>query len=520
MHKKWLPVLGMILFVFCSSPVPAKVSVNVPLGHWSYDDIDKLISLGLIRSALWGTRPFTRLEMARLILEARTRFKEMAAGKGGPGGSGRAEIAGALLNRLDREFRTDLDELEPGKGVSTYIKPLEDVYVHYLYGNHDFDIENDKGQTYSKGSNLRTGFSTHGVLFGHFGYYLNPEFRYSQDAFGGDDQELTLLEGYGKVEWFNVELEAGRDSLWWGPGRHGNLILTDNAKPFDLIKLSNPRPVLLPWIFRHLGLFKFVAFWTQLEDDRAVPDAQLMGLRLDIKPFPFLDIGGSRTLMLGGKGGAKGVSELGPGDWWTIMTGENIRGSLDTNQIAGLDFDLRVPGLDRWVSFLRSIDLWGEWYGEDQANYLPSKPGYVAGVKFEDILLTGKTDLVLEYAENVISGRPDLWYNHHIYRTGYRYEGEVMGHNMGTDARDYFLRVDHYLSPNLILDVGYNLQQRHVESQVQEDRDRFDLGVTWHRSESLLLNAGYRFEAIQNLDQIKDKDRDNHILSLFVNYSF
>ena len=517
---------GFLIALLCSfflvPTAAARVSVNVPIGHWAYNAVDKLTGLGLIQINMGATKPWTRMEMARLALAAKHKLEGALpeTDEKEPTSKGRWDIIRAIVGRLEHEFRAELDELTGGAETSTYIKPIEDVYVHYLYGDNHVDIENDKGQELAKDSNVRAGFSTHGLVFSHFGYYLNPEYRYSEGQFGGDDDRIDLLEGYGKVEWFNMEFEAGRDSLWWGPGRHGSLILTDNAQSFDLVKFSNPRPVVLPWFFEYLGLFKVVAFWTELEKNRAIPEAELMGYRFHFKPFPLLDIGVSRTIMLGGKGGAKGAADLSLSDWAKVLSGKNISGDLDTNQIGGFDFEFLIPHVNRWVPMMQSISLWGEWYGEDEAGGMPSKEGYVAGLKFSDLLLTGRTDLILEYADNAISGRPGLWYSHGTYQTGYRYEGEIMGHNMGGDARDYFLRLDHCLSPDLSLGLDYNGQQRGVEADTQEDRDRIDLDLTYQGLDGLLLRAGYRYEAIDNLGQVQGEDETNNILWLSLDYSF
>ena len=248
MSRTGLIITAVIVFsvVFFTPPAAARVSVNVPLGHWSYDAIDKLKGLGLIQSDMRGTRPWTRMAFARLIVEAEEEFQEITNSEEENTSSGRTEIIRAVLSRLEGEFKADLDEVSGAGGVSTYIKPIEDVYLHYYYGNNDFNIENDKGQKFAEDSNVRLGFSTHGAVWSHIGFYLNPEYRYSDDQFAGNDQEVTLFEGYGKLEFFNIELEVGRDTLWWGTGRHGSMILTDNARPFDLVKLSNPNPVVLP----------------------------------------------------------------------------------------------------------------------------------------------------------------------------------------------------------------------------------------------------------------------------------
>jgi hypothetical protein len=504
-------------------PASAKVSVNVPLGHWGYNAVDKLKSLGLIHSDLRGTRPWTRMELARLIVEADEQFQEIANSEEEEEtkSSGRTEIIRAVLGRLKGEFKADLDEVSGTGGVSTYIKPVEDVYLHYFYGNNDFDIENDKGQKLAENSNIRLGFSTHGAAWSHIGFYLNPEYRYSDGQFGGDDQEVDLLEGYGKLEFFNIELQAGRDTLWWGTGRHGSMILTDNARPFDLVKLSNPNPVVLPWIFKYLGLCKFQWFWTELESNRAIPNTELMGFRINIKPAPFFEIGASRTYQLGGRGsGVKGISDLNLSDWMDILFRGNAQDELNVNQIAGIDGILYLNNLDQWLPVLKSIEIWGEYYGEDEAGSWIADIGYVVGIKFGDLFLTGRTDLIFEYADNIDPDEGPLWYNHSTYQSGYRYKGEVMGHNMDTEARDYFTRIEHYLFPDLILGLDYNRQERLVHQVDREDIDRVDIDVTWQGIDSLRIETGYRYENIDYPNQTGANDQNNHIFWLFANYSF
>ena len=514
-------ILITISFLFLTPPASAKVSVNVPLGHWGYDAIGKLKALGFIHSDMRGTRPWTRLEMARLIAEAQEKFETMSAAEEESSSNSRSQLIKAIFNRLKGEFRASLEEVGMTGGVSSYIKPLEDVYLHYFNDNNDFNLENDKGQELADGSNLRLGLSTYGVFFSHLAYYFNPEYRYSENQFGGDDSEFALQEGYGKLEFFNIELLAGRDTLWWGTGHHGSMILTDNARAFDMIKISTPKPVVLPWIFRYLGLFKFQWFWTELEKDRVIPNPELMGFRFNIKPLPFLEIGLARTYMLGGKGsGVKGIGDLTFSDWMKLLFSGNNEGDLNTNEIGGLDAALFFDNIDRWVPVLKSVEIWGELYGEDEAGGFPSHIGWVAGLKLGDIFLTGRTDLTVEYADDVISGQPDLWYNHSVYQSGYRYEGEVMGHNMDTDARDLFIRLDHYLFLDWILGLDYNRQRRHVLSDVTEEINRIDLDVTWQRTDSLRVQAAYRYESIDNLNQVKGNDQDNHIFRLFIDYSF
>ncbi|MCZ6873974.1 MAG: hypothetical protein O7G88_10670 [bacterium] len=70
-YTKYFLVCLAIILISCAVVIPASgSSVNVPLDHWSYRDIDSLIGFGLIQTAILGSKPFTCDEMARLIAEA------------------------------------------------------------------------------------------------------------------------------------------------------------------------------------------------------------------------------------------------------------------------------------------------------------------------------------------------------------------------------------------------------------------------------------------------------------------
>jgi hypothetical protein len=246
-----------------------------------------------------------------------------------------------------------------------------------------------------------------------------------------------------------------------------------------------------------------------------------MGFRVNIKPAPFLELGASRTYQLGGRGsGVKGISDLNFSDWMKIFFEGNASGSLDVNQISGIDGILYVNNLDQWVPVLKSAEIWGEYYGEDEAGNWIADIGWVAGIKLGDLLLKGTTDFIFEYADNVDPDEGPLWYNNSIYKSGYRYKGKVMGHNMDTEAREYFTRIEHYLFPDLILGLDYNRQERLVHQVDREDIDRGDIDLTWQRTDSLRIETGYRYENIDYPNQAGANDQDNHIFWLFMNYSF
>ncbi|MDY7032627.1 MAG: capsule assembly Wzi family protein, partial [Thermodesulfobacteriota bacterium] len=264
------------------------VSVNVPLDHWSYAALDKLVSIGFIDSSLLGTKPFSRVEMARLIEEALEKRQESEETK---------RVVLSLLKRLKREFKEELIILGTLDGFSarSFIKPVEDIYFKCIYGDEEPDLENQRGDIFAEGSNYRFGFSSRMKFWNHIAFSFHPELKYQKEE---EDWEKKgeLIEGYGKLDVFNLEIEVGRDSLWWGPGYYGSMLMSNNAEPFDLVKISNSRPILLPWFFRYMGPFKATWFLTELEDEREIHEPNLTGFRLNFKPHPSLELGLSRTI--------------------------------------------------------------------------------------------------------------------------------------------------------------------------------------------------------------------------------
>jgi len=211
------------------------------------------------------------------------------------------------------------------------------------------------------------------------------------------------------------EVEVGKDSMWWGPGYHGSMLMSNNAEPFKMIKLSTPTPVSLPWIFRALGPFKVVWFLTQLEEDRPVPRPNLTGVRINFKPHPAVELGLSRAMIFGGEGRPK----YSFGDYFKAFSGRNesLSGNKENDQLGGFDASVLLP-VD-WLMPVKSVKLYTDWVGEDEGGGLPSKWGCLYGIKFFDILKTGKTDLDIEYANDHVSGSPDVFYTHWLYRAGY-----------------------------------------------------------------------------------------------------
>ena len=307
------------------------------------------------------------------------------------------------------------------------------------------------------------------------------------------------------------EVEVGKDSMWWGPGYHGSMLMSNNAEPFKMIKLSTPTPVSLPWIFRALGPFKVVWFLTQLEEDRPVPRPNLTGVRINFKPHPAVELGLSRAMIFGGEGRPK----YSFGDYFKAFSGRNesLSGNKENDQLGGFDASVLLP-VD-WLMPVKSVKLYTDWVGEDEGGGLPSKWGCLYGIKFFDIFKTGKTDLDIEYANDHVPGSPDVFYTHGLYRAGYTYKSRIIGHFMGTDSEDLFFRLTHYLNKDIILGLQYDTEKSNLSSSPQPTIDRIQSDITLFAPKGWQLNAGYRYELTKNSPL-----PDNHIVFMQLTYDF
>ncbi|UCG58687.1 MAG: capsule assembly Wzi family protein [Phycisphaerales bacterium] len=487
--------LAAMAIIALASPCSGFVSTNVPLDHWSYDAVDKLIGQGLIRYDMLTTKPVSRLEMARLIAEAIEEFQKRDERNG---------IVPAILDKLRKEFKAELITVGilDGESIESFVKPIEDPYIRYVFASKKPDLENQRGDVFEEDSNYRLGLASR-VKFSEIGaIYLHPEYANASSGPGG---RVELVEAYGKLTLRNLEVAFGRDSLWWGPSYHGSMLMSNNAEPFTMLKISNPRPVLLPWILRQLGPFKAVWFASELGRNRVIPKPKLTGLRLNFKPRPALEIGMSRTIIFGGWG----VPDVGLDDYLAVFW--PVDRQAGENQLASFDASLLLP-LDRRLP-AKSILLYTEVAGEDAAGLSSYRP--LVGIRVNDLFHTGRTDLRIEYVDNRDIRRADLFYRHNSYP--YTYNGRVIGHHMGTDARDLFIRLTHYLTADVVLGLEYDRERADPVGTAQQTAEYFGFDLTFFTCRRWQLRTAYRYERTTNTPTVNG---DNHIFDLNLVYDF
>ncbi len=414
----FLKVILLVLLLFIVKPECCK-SVSIYLeSEEIYEYLSYLEARGYFVSSIFGIKPISLQETKRLIDEISAR------------------------NNLDRVSLWILKCIEERLNLLSldrdFIKPVSQISLSYSYSDSDLIKDfyyNNYGDNFSSDNNLRLTFNSV-AKFSRFFFFLRPKLKIGDDYSG-----VCLEEAYFTFNIGNVDFFFGKSSQWWGIGKNGAILISNNAEPFTLFKISNDRPFILPWIFKYLGLFKFSFFVTRLEDDRFVPHPYLWGLRLDFKPYPYIEIGISRTALLGGEGRSKGFST-----WIKSFLGkeENEKEDQPGDQKAGFDVKITIP------CKTQPFQVYLEAAGEDQAGNLPYKWAYLTGIYLPKVLTLENLSIRFEYA---ITDKH--WYTHGIYRSGYTYKGRIIGHHIGRDAEDYWGEIRYFVpEEDMVINFG------------------------------------------------------------------
>jgi hypothetical protein len=228
---------------------------------------------------------------------------------------------------------------------------------------------------------------------------------------------------------------VGREPVRWGPNNYGALLLSENARPLDQVRLESDAPFRLPGAFRELGEFSAALLAGRLDDpDRQdVANPYLTGVRGTWAPTRWFVLGATRTVMLGGEGNEFVIT---PGFIWDLILAshENDLGGRqnDTDQKAMLEANLYLWPLFRPLPFLDGGRFWYELGGEDSpqtGEIFPAANGSTYGIEFvaHGVVLRGEF--------TALRDDRNLWYEHRVYTDGYTYRGRVMGHPAGGDSR-------------------------------------------------------------------------------------
>lgn len=524
-----------LLFLIATGPASwADSTPNVPVDDPVYRDIDKLIAAGLVRDVVFGQRPWTRAEIARMVAEAIDKHADLPI----PMVPDEREIslrltAGDILERLKSDFKEEMIDAGdlPGDGKAVRIHPLEEVRFDATLldgGPRPIPLDNGlggivggiqplvsyrEGRHYAEGGTL--GLETvHRVkLSRFFSLYARPRFEGLFPTTGSADVNPLAQQLYAKFGVGKFQLQVGRDSLIWGQGEFGGLIFSNNARPLDMIKLGTSSPVILPWIFRYLGQNGFQIFFADMGPEQLYPHAILSGFKWTIVPVSFWELGLNHVVMMGGDGANDPSVWEAIGEFSGILSAftGNKGNSAFTNRLFSLETRLTLP-------FLSNSVLYGE-IGFDDTNsefgvLFEDNAIYYAGFYVPRLFHDGTADLRVEY-RHVPGGA----YRHFQYTDGYTLNRRLLADQAGPDGQGVNLKFNVNFAESSIftIETAYENRDSDLYTSVSssgnditdivktqdnptEHRIRLDSAVSWYPAKRVNLKLDFGYEYCRNFN--------------------
>ncbi len=421
----------------------------IPLDSSIYDELDTLDDLGLADSYISEIQPISRVEAARITVEAESKLSEM---------QNQNELARSVINELRLQLPEEVQWIEQDgeDNLPTMFHPVDRVEGEYVFsqGKREQLETGSKGIDYQEGTpllpnndDLATDQGSNEILrwsgWGGFGGFVTG---YGEGALSGpltdspsQASRAQLLTGAVVVSLGNTAISFGQEEMSWGVSHYNQLSQSNNAQPFPALRIQNIHPGHLPGVLRYLGLYRYQAFLGQLNAGRTYSKPWISGQVITFRTLPHLEWGIDHTIMFGGSGNDN-YSPLG---FVGRMTG------LDTGNANQANTNTRFGLFAKtYISRLRNTQLYGEVLAEDFFQLggntgikLPFKgPSYTAGIYVPQITLDGRTTARFEYALT------DKEYSVHSDSLYWTYNNALMGSSLGPGAWQVNFEIDRWLN--------------------------------------------------------------------------
>lgn len=386
-------------------------NIDIPLDSPIYPQLERLKTLGIITKVMPTTKPYNTKVIKYLIDSMDDRYP----------------IKQKLKNELKRYERSGIDEVS---------------LDFYQNNKKDIKLPNKEGKELKKGlnTNLKADIQYIGPKVS---LAFSPELTDYKNNRG-----FRTNRAYFRFNTGNINITFGRESIWMGQGKEGTLLLSNNAKALDMIRISSIEPFSFhPYFHRFLynifGKMDFDFLVARLDKyDKIVREdgtihngfPKMIGMQFTFRPFKNFSVGLYKTSIFGGGGRHEGLKTI-RDSILPLGQSENTGTPKEAgDQIAGFNFAWYFPNK------IQPFKLYGELAGEDSANNFPSRDSYIAGIHFSDTFHISGLEANYEYLE-MNSCR--CWYKHHIYRDGYTNKHFIMGHFNGGVGKRGILRFEY-----------------------------------------------------------------------------
>ncbi len=459
-----------------SAPRPSnQASVYVPLDSWIYPAMERLIGGAYIDTAFLGLRPWTRMSCAKMLVEMDAKVEYHTDVP--------SEIW-KLKKALDTEFAP---ETAAWDGRPTSAMQLDSVYTRVIdiagtpvNNSYHFGqtLINDYGRPYWQGLNNITGFSA-SANDGRFAFYVDGEYQHAptipalplsvRQVIANVDEnplqppqaisanQFQLLSTYATVKYAGLDFSVGRQSMWWGPGESGALLMSNNALPFWMIQINRTEPFNIPGLSKFLGPFEFDNFFGALAGHEFPVGPYFFGQKISFKPTENLEFGFTRDDVFGGQGHVP----ITFGSFWNSFTSfTDVTPAVKFSRNdpgarhASFDFSYRLPFVRRWLT------LYSDSLVHDDVSPVsaPRRSAVNPGIYLTHFPGLPKLDFRAEavYTDppTVASIGGHFIYWEIIYHDLYLNNRYLMGNWIGREGKGYQAWSTYHLSPQSSIQVA------------------------------------------------------------------
>lgn len=493
-----------------SAPAFSASLISVPLDHFSYQFIERLQAKGILGEYISNSKPYSRGEMAEMIAQTARLIED--------GSISLTPVEIELLEEMKKEFSQELAELGmPGIKKHKHLLDWEDV-ERKLITSIGFDQDSSFIMG-TDGINISTlKFTFYGDMLKNLSFYSysrltrtnqNPPLskqdkdpRYLSYRCIGAGCANALSDAYIVYGNPQINIQAGKDVIRWGPGYHGVIGLSGNELAFDTVKLRANI-----WKLDCISLLGFLRDDLTKKYTSDVPKKYLSAHRFELTPFPGLCIAWQEAYIYAEHLHIMLMSPVMLYQIWDYID------DTGNNTMEG-DFE---------ITLIPHTKLYGALFFDDfHIDTNPFKdPGFgwsvLGGAMVVDPFGLKNTHVILEYA------RVEPWtytYKGIIQNppipTTYKHFGEPLGHWIGPNADDLYTQMGWQISKYIQGNISYNrirhgeiggnmdnyyssdIKEKEFLGGIVESNQAIGLKLKYTTFHKLNISAGYRYIWIEN----------------------
>lgn len=511
----------LIVFLFAFTHLYSQ-SVNVPLNYWGYGFIERCEAKGLVSTYELRQRPMTRESFAALIKSVEKQLQQKLHVF--------SSIESQLLDQLKSDFSNELNITPSEPHLITYSEKNSRFFLDALASQAIISKRGDQYHPEKLLSETTLGAILRGNLGKTIGFYADAQntITRGEEDVQEEDENFKASQGtpvivsganiirdqaiaYLVFEKPWLRIQAGRQRQRWGPAYRGNLAISENMAPADMIHLST-----------RMKNFAFSSFHAFLRDDLGAK--YLAAHRLDIKIIPGFMLGLCETLIYAGR-------DVEPAYLNPLMpyhVAEHHLGDRDNNAMS----------IDATLTLIPAATLYGEFFIDDMTTtksltrYYGNKFAFTVGGLYTDPLGFKNTNIRLEY-----SRVEPYVYTHWDSLNIYTHAGASIGHWLLPNSDVLFAQFAQRLSRDIKIRCSWQ-HIRHGKGKrstlsrpetgesksflqgIKETKHFLTFKVTNQIRRDFYVSLSYTYSKSKNLNNIYGKRSVNHLarFELSLNY--